>query len=351
MSAPIKKAMVLTAGLGTRLSPITQKIPKPLVAILNVPNILHVIYILKNAGVNNIVMNLFHLSEEMESFFRSKRFEEINFQFTYEDPIQGTGGGVKNAEPFLKGSSFVLANCDFVTDINISKHIENHFRTKAIASMLLIQDPARAHLYSKVGVDSSFRLVSLPKLETKPPEQTGIFTGIHILNTEVFDFLESRPCGINDVLYPKLMKSCPNFVYGFIDHQASWYDTGDIPAFFQTSRQLLQRLNNHDQYIVDLFKWLKTPYEEALPKVWVEKGCSLPSKLKIEGPAVIGKNVAFGKNCYVGPYTIIGDNCYLEDSSSVQDSVLLSGSRVFENSKLSYVIQFNELSIAVSVPV
>lgn len=74
MAASVRKAMILTAGLGTRLNPISQKIPKPLVPVLNIPNILHILFLLKRAGVTDVVMNLFHLPKEMEAFFSKKKW-------------------------------------------------------------------------------------------------------------------------------------------------------------------------------------------------------------------------------------------------------------------------------------
>lgn len=340
MAEPIKKAMVLTAGLGTRLNPITQKLPKPLVSVLNIPNIIHVLFSLKRAGIEEVVMNLFHLPETMEDFFKLRSPFNLSLEFTRENPILGTGGGVKNAEQYLKGAPFVLANCDFVSDINILNHIENHLEKKALASMLLIQDPSRAHLYSEVGVDSSSNLVSLPKLKTHQAVRSGIFTGIHILNSEVLDLLESKPCGINDVLYPKLMQQFPDRVFGFVDSNCFWLDTGDVPAFYFTSRRLLELLSTHSSYLEDLFQELEVPLEEILPQVWIEKGEKLPKNVTIRGPVIIGKGTLFTGDCNVGPYSIIGDNCLIEGQTSIESSVLLSNSKLSFGTRLSQSLLF-----------
>lgn len=351
MSEQIKKAMVLSAGLGTRLSPITQSLPKPLVSVINIPNILHVLYILKRAGIETVVMNLHYLSEKMEDFFNKTHFFGLKFQFTHENPIQGTGGGVKNAEPLLKNGNFILANCDFVTNIDIKHHMTSHLSRRALASMLLIQDESKAHLYSQVGISAESKLVSLPKLKTQVPQQVGIFTGIHILHSEVLSFLEAKPCGINDVLYPKLMRELPDRVLGFIDSKAFWYDTGDIPAFYQSSLLLLNRLTQKDPFVFELLRSLEIPYEEVLPDIWVESGHQLPNDLKIQGPALIGKNTTFGKSCKIGPSVIIGEDSVLEDSVEVSDSVVLPGARVFTKSKLSRIIQFENQSLSANAQV
>ncbi len=342
MSSSVETAMVLTAGLGTRLHPITHKIPKPLVSILNIPNILHVLFLLKKSGVSNVVMNLFHLSEEMESFFKKKRFFNLNYTFTYENPILGTGGGVKNAAHLFGEKTFVLANCDFVSNIDIKKFILKHFEKKAKASMVLIQDETRQHLYSKVGVNDRELLVSLPKLQTRQVHQHGIFTGIHILDPEVLNHIEAKPCGINDTLYPYLMKNHPESVCGFIEPSAFWYDTGDIPAFLETSHKLLLQLSQKDPFLLEVFAALGLELKELGPGIWSNSELTLDPK-RITGPALIGENVQFGKGVSVGPFTVIGDHSRIDDLASIENSVILPKSWVKSGSRLNQTLFFEPL--------
>jgi NDP-sugar pyrophosphorylase family protein len=345
MARPVTKAMVLTAGLGTRLHPVTEKLPKPLVSVLNVPNILHVLFLLKKAGISQVVMNLFHLGERMESFFKTANVLDLKFSFTHENPILGTGGGVKNAERFLEGSHFVLANCDFVSDLNIKNQIDWHIQKKSKATMVLIQDESRQRLYSKVGINLDNHLVSLPKLQTQEATQFGIFTGIHVLDSEVLDYLEPKPCGINDTLYPKLMREFPTAVHGRIENDCFWYDTGDFPAFLQSCHLLLDSMIQGKAFIPQIFSALAMDYEEIFRGIWMPKGSSLPSSVKVTGPAVLGRNIQFGNLVSLGPYTIVGDNCLIEDNTVIAHSVILPESRVSGGSELSHVIQFGDLSL------
>lgn len=345
MSSLVKKAMVLSAGLGTRLSPITKKLPKPLVSVLNIPNILHILYLLKRAGISEVVMNLHHLSKEMEGFFTRKKYFDLQYSFTYENPILGTGGGVKNAQSLLGDSTFVLANCDFVTNINVGTFIERHIQKKSKASMILIQDETRQNLYSKVGVNSQERLVSLPKLQTEVPTQYGIFTGIHILDSDIFNYLENRPCGINDVLYPILMDQFSHQVHGFIDRKSFWYDTGDLPAFLSTSRALLNELQSPNSFIHDVFAHLGVPLKEIQPLVWTTGDPDLNS-VKLVGPILLGDNIRLGKNIKLGPYTVVGDHSVIEDSVSIEGSVILPGALITSGTHLNDIIQFESLSVS-----
>src|SRR5207248_601082 len=106
---------------------------------------------------------------------------------------------------FFEGQSFVLANCDFVSNLDVASLVSEHQKRKSLATMLLYKNPAKQYKYSKVGVQADGRLCSLPKLQTATPTDTGIFTGIHVIESECLKLLEERPCGINDILYPALM--------------------------------------------------------------------------------------------------------------------------------------------------
>jgi mannose-1-phosphate guanylyltransferase len=211
--------MVLCAGLGTRLQPITQKIPKPLVEVLNIPNVLYVFYLLKQAGIKEVLINVFHLSQKMERFFTERAPFGFQVGFSKENPLMGTGGGLKKAESFFHQESFVLANCDFVTDFSLTRVIAQHQQSQALATMVLIQDAKREPLYSKVGIDEKGVLCVLRETKLKTPTETGIFTGVHVLAPAIFDLLEEKPCGITETLYPRLMKEQPGSARAVIEKQ------------------------------------------------------------------------------------------------------------------------------------
>ena len=120
MSRTIQKAMILSAGLGTRLLPVTGKLPKPLVPVLNIANILFGISLLKKAGIRDVIINTHHLPDTLENFFKKNHSWGIHISFSREEILMGTGGGVKKAEPFFQGQPFVLLNCDFITNIDLT---------------------------------------------------------------------------------------------------------------------------------------------------------------------------------------------------------------------------------------
>ncbi len=305
----ITKGMILCAGLGTRLLPITNKVPKPLVPVLNIPNILHIVKVMQGAGIKDIIVNTHHLANEVENFLTNLKMKDVRFSFSNERSLLlGTGGGVKKTQSFFGTDSFVLSNCDFVTDIDLKPFIERHFDRSAIATMILFQDEMRQARYSTVGVDEKNNLCSLPKFKRSTPVKGGIFTGIHILNSKIFDYLEEKPSGINDLLYPALMKEYPSKVFGDFTQNAYWYDTGDIGSFILATRKLLEKETNLPQ--------------SSFPGVKIQSPVLIAEGCQIEAGSVIGPNVVMGKNCRVGKNAQISSAVLLDDSVVKDNSVL-----------------------------
>lgn len=337
---PITKGMILGAGLGTRLLPITERFPKPLVPVLNLANLLHTIALFRRHGIHEIIINLFHLPERIEEFF--KEHEHTNFQlaFSKEPVLLGTGGGVKRAESFFQGKPFVLANCDFISNLNLNSLIETHFEKQAWATMALLSDAERQKLYSSVGVNKKGQICSLPKRKVEEPHRTGIFTGVHVLNPEIFSFLEEKPSGINEVLYPALMERHPEKAVGHFVESAFWFDTGDIPALWQSSMRLLDLLSNKKSFLLEALCTYGPLYREVSPQVWVTERSFLPSSVRVKGPVMIGEGCTFEEGVEIGPHSVIGNGVVLSKNSRIRESVVLSHTTVPADKTLSRVVFF-----------
>lgn len=346
MKRPIEKGMILCAGLGTRLLPITQRYPKPLVPVLNVPNMLHQVALLRRNGVKEIIINLFHLPDRIEEYLVEHEIPGVKIAYSREEVLLGTGGGVKKAQKFFGDSPFILANCDFVTNADLSAAIANHQENESWATMVLLQDPERQSLYSPVGVDEEGQLCSLPRKETRKPERQGIFTGIHILEPEVFNYLEEKPSGINEVLYPTLMTKQSERVRGVFLKNAFWYDTGDLPAIWDASLKLLDQLKNPKSHLLEVLRSFIGDLIEKKPGIWCSPQTEVPGNVKLRGPALIGRGVHFAGEAEIGPYSILGDGVLVGEGSRIQNAIVLPQATLppqtdclktiyFENQKLS----------------
>ncbi len=343
-NTPIRKGMILAAGLGTRLLPITEKNPKPLVPVLNVANILYSVFLLKRAGIDDITINLHHLADKIVEFLGTGEAWGVDFHFSSETLLLGTGGGLKRAEPFFKGEPLILVNCDFISNVDLKPLIQRHQEAGSMASMVLWENPKMQAFYGKVGIDGAGHLCSMPLLSTQEPVRTGIFTGIHILEPEIFQYLEEAPSGINQVLYPALMKEHPEATLGLFMEKAYWYDTGALSQLYQTSIHLMESLNAGDGYIREFLKTMGR-YEEKEPGVWAPAGTTLPKGLVTEGPVVIGKDCDFGSKVTVGPFAVLGDNSEVGEEVNVSRFVGLNRSRIPAHQVSENALQFEELSI------
>ncbi len=322
-----KKGMILAAGLGTRLLPITEKMPKPLVPVLNVPNVLFGLDLLKRAGINDVILNLHHLPEVLEKFLGDGGHLGMRLEYSRESQLLGTGGGLKKAEAFLGKDSFALVNCDFISNLELGPYLTTHLNKGAWATMILHNDPAIQPFYAKVGSQADGRLTSLPRYEVMPATRTGIFTGVHLLSPEIFRFLQEVPSGINEVLYPRLMKEYPERAQAQFTENRYWYDTGEKAPFWKACLALLDRLGEGDPILKNILTgWLG--YYEVEKGIWCARGEKPPTNIEIEGPVMVGKNCSIAPKSVLGAYTILGDDTRVENRTTFSRAIAMPGSRI-----------------------
>ena len=124
------KAMILAAGLGTRLRPLTDKKPKALIPVVNIPMLARNIYFLQEYGINEIVVNSHYLGRQILDFLKDPKFDTIDLNVKVESEILGTGGGISNCRDFLDKETFVVINSDIITDINLKEVLKRHKESK-----------------------------------------------------------------------------------------------------------------------------------------------------------------------------------------------------------------------------
>lgn len=328
MGHPVKKAMILAAGLGTRMAPVTDTIPKPLVPILNIPNIVHNLYLLKEAGIEEVVINAFHLGPKLLAALGDGDSLGVRLRYSVEEVLLGTGGGVKFAEPLLGNEPFVLCNSDLITDMDLNAAIEFHFAQNAVATMVLLDDAIKKRKYANVGTDAAGHLCQLPSQKTSEPVRTGIFTGIHILQPEIHAYLEPVFSGINQVLYPRLMREKPEQVFGYFapSEKTTWLDTGEVPLFWDTSMKLLDDLQLPRHHLRGLLETHR--FKNRGSGVWLEEGAELPADLEQTGLLLLARDCRLGSRVHLGSHVVIGAGASLGDGCRVERTVILPGSHV-----------------------
>jgi len=217
----ITKAMILAAGFGTRLKPLTDSIPKALVPFRNGTMISHQIEKLKSAGIKSIAVNAHHFAGQIIEYFRESDFR-IEIEVIIEENILGTGGGIMNAEKFFRGSgNFLAVNVDVYTDLNISQLISGTMNIDSVATLMVQKRKTSRYL----EFDEDFELVSRIKTEDLKPNYFA-FNGMHVISDRIFDL--PHPEGYFDIidLYLSLIKSRKEIIKGFNCGDSVFYDMG-----------------------------------------------------------------------------------------------------------------------------
>jgi NDP-sugar pyrophosphorylase family protein len=232
--------MILAAGHGTRLRPLTNSKPKALIEVAGVPLLEHVVLRLKKHGVDEVIINVHHLAEQILAFLKERDHFGMRIEVSIEEELLGIGGGLKRAAWFLDDDQpFLLHNVDVLTDLDLLQMVQAHRSSGALATLAVRQrKTSRYFLF-----DDDSRLVGWQSVGRQPPhpEPVGVnrrlvrqpsgeitalsFMGIHVLSPRIFNLLtEEAPFSIRDV-YLRLAAAGERILAFRADH-ARWLDLG-----------------------------------------------------------------------------------------------------------------------------
>src|SRR5262245_10252299 len=232
------KAMVLAAGLGERMRPLTEGRAKPSLPLVNRPIIIQTLAYLKSHGVDEAVINLHYQPESIRGLVGDGSRIGLRVHFSEEQAILGTAGGLKKAEAhFRDAGTFVLINSDFATECDLAAAVQTHGQWQAVATLILA--PRRGGTeYSPVGMDGEGRIISIAGSGREDEGEAFTFTGIHILEPSI---LESIPAGvryeINREVYPVLMHNGA-LIRGYV-HSGFWREMGTPRLYLEGALDVL----------------------------------------------------------------------------------------------------------------
>jgi len=242
------KAMVLAAGFGTRLKELTQNTPKPLLKVHDRPLIGYALHMLRMAGISEVVINLHHLGGLIKDELGEGRKFGLKISYSEEPEILGTGGGLKKAESLIGDSRFILVNSDIICDIDLQQVIQFHEAQRCLATMVVRED-RRAVNFDEIKLDSEFNVLSINDLPQKHLHAIPrMFTGIHLMEPEVFGFLQPTFSSIISGFYQRAIESGRR-VKGY-DFSGFWCDAGTPESLRQVQKTDLpatfDRMFNHE---------------------------------------------------------------------------------------------------------
>jgi len=232
-------AMILAAGFGTRLRPLTNTVPKALVPVAGRPLIEYGLLLLKAHGITEVIINLHHLGEKIRAALGDGSIYGLHITYSPEDPILETGGGIKNAQPFLDGETFVVLNCDTIVDLDLGALRAFHLQQRAAATLVLRPDPEAAR-YGILETDASRqirRFLGQPAAVSEPLSPY-MFTGVQMLEPRVFAFTpEERPFSTTRETYPQMLRAGEP-LYGFI-YTGSWMVVDDAAGIARATQTIV----------------------------------------------------------------------------------------------------------------
>jgi NDP-sugar pyrophosphorylase family protein len=177
------KAMILAAGLGTRLRPLTDTLPKPLLPIAGRPLIAWNLLLLRRHGVTDVIINLHHLGSLIEQALGDGSQFGMRIVYSKEQLLLGTGGGLKQAEPFFHGEPFFVLNGDTLFDMELGAMAAAHRQGRAVATMALRADP-EPERWGAVEVDATRRVLRISGRGAQGVEasEKRMFAGVHLMH-------------------------------------------------------------------------------------------------------------------------------------------------------------------------
>lgn len=293
--------ILLVGGFGTRLKPLTNESPKPMLPVACLPVTEHQIMAAKKAGIHTLVLATSYLSEVFTPYFGDGSKWGIKILYAVEKEPLGTGGAIRNAAELLgRDEPIVIFNGDVLSRHSIADQVAFHLAKGADATLHLIEvEDARA--FGCVPTDHEGRVTAfLEKMEN--PVTNSINAGCYVFNPEILDRIPlGEVVSIERETFPELVSS-GRPVYGYKE-QAYWLDVGTPAALFKGSRDLVDG-----------------PFLAA-------QGAVIDTSATITGGSAIGAGTKVGPGVKIDD-CIIGDNCVIEDGARLEHSFIAHGTTV-----------------------
>ena len=301
-------AFILAAGFGTRLRPLTNSIPKPLIPVLNVPAIRYSLALLGEAGIDRAICNVHHHAEKIRKFLSDSDDFNMTLVVSEERTILGTGGGIKQCEHLLGDDHFLLLNSDIIADFDLGTLVEHHRRSGKAGTLVLFETPAAATI-GDVGVRGE-NIVDFRNMLGSGCRSNYIYTGAALLDPSIFRHLSAGFSSIVDTGFTGLISEKS---LGFFLHRGFWLDIGTPQSLWEANITYRHALQNR-------FRAMDRTIGGDKPR-------------PIAPDATIGHGVRLENS-------VIGSGCRIADGTVLEQAVLLPGTAIEKNSVVSKTILF-----------
>lgn len=304
------KAMVLAAGLGTRLRPLTYEITKPMVPVLDRPVMAHILDLLDRHGFQQVIANLHYFPDSIREHFGER------LEYRFEEELLGTAGGVRACRDFFGDEAFLIISGDALTDIDLGAFVARHRAAGGIAT-LAVKKVSDTREYGVVLHDSDGRITGF---QEKPEPEEALSNlgncGIYIFSPRIFDYFPERPFAdwAQDVFPALLANDVPFHIHEIRDY---WNDVGSLAELRQGTFDALRGELN-----------LQVAGREIRTGVTLAGEQTLPDDLEIDGQAWIGQDVHIGAGVRLMGPIVLGDGVSVGDGAQLRESIVFPGTDV-----------------------
>lgn len=344
------KAMILAAGKGTRVRPLTYDLPKPMIPLLGKPVMAYLVEHLAQHGVTDIMVNVSYLHEKIEEYFGEGHQFGVQIGYSFEgytndagevvpQPL-GSAGGMKKIQEFggfFDETTIVLCG-DALIDLDLEAALREHRRSGALASVITLEVPwDKVSSYGVVVSDEDGRIRAF---QEKPAQADAlsncVSTGIYLFEPEVLDLIPGdRPFDIGSELFPLLVEQGLPFYAQ--KRQYNWIDIGSVKDYWEVLQSVL----------MGEVAQLHVPGTQIADGVWAGLNTSIDwsGGTRIEGPVYIGSGCRIEAGATIIGPTWIGHGSHVCSGAEVVRSVLFEYTRVLPGVLLDEMIVFKDYSV------
>lgn len=346
------KAMIMAAGVGSRLMPLTLNVPKPMVPMANRPLMEIIVDLLRGYGIKEMIANLHYHAGVIENFFGDGQSQGVSLLYSPEKELMGTAGGVKLCQWFLD-DTFIIVSGDALTDIDLDALVAEH-RAKGALATIALKEVSTVEQFGVVVCDETGRIT---QFQEKPRREEALSnlanTGIYIFEPEIFEYIPANEFyDFGKQVFPQLVQMGAPFYGAPIENY--WCDIGSLATYHQAHIDML----TNKLAIAPNGKVLRTdqgalvlvgegasigPEVSFAGQVVLGPGCSLEGKVQVSNSilwervqvgdgsvirdALIGADCSLGQEVRVDPGAVIASGCRLNDRANIAGNSRIFSSR------------------------
>ena len=335
------KTVIMAGGFGTRLRPLTQSLPKPMVPVANLPMLHHIVNLLKKHNLKDYITLLYFQPEEIKSYFKDGADFGVSMKYLLAEDDFGTAGAVKAAEDFYQGSRVLVISGDVLTDFDLTAAIKFHEEKGAAATIILtrMENPLA---YGVVITDKDGRISRfLEKPTWGEVFSDTINTGIYILEPQVFEQIpKGASFDFSQNLFPGMLKDNEK-LYGYVA-TGYWRDIGNLSEYQHAHLDIL----NEKVGIETTYNQLHR--ENAT--IWINRDFHVEETARFSGAVILGDGAIVEASAAISN-SVIGDRCKIAANAVIENCVIWHDTQIGEGAQISQAIVCNDVIVEKNVSI